>query len=308
MGLGDSFLGPVLNFAGGILRNRSQRNQAQAQMDFQEKMSNTAHQREVKDLIAAGINPMLSAKLGGASTPQGAMAQIENVGEAATRGMVQGTQAQLQSAQAVNMGADTELKHEQANLASAQAAETIARTPTHAATIEQIYQNISESVARIQNIEQQVRTGGATEANLKQQTANLQEIIPQIRATVANLKAQTTLAGAHTTLAGKQATLAGAQTAQQEAQTELTGELTKSQKQHVQANLPRLEAALKNLERIHTEMQTPQLQNRESVMSGLGGVIHETLNAINPFQFIMPTLQLGKPAAAPRDTRKDWKK
>lgn len=34
-----------------------------------ERLSNTAHQREIKDLYKAGLNPILSAKYGGSSTP-----------------------------------------------------------------------------------------------------------------------------------------------------------------------------------------------------------------------------------------------
>lgn len=48
--------------------------EAEKNRSWQEYMSNTAHQREVQDLIKAGLNPVLSASLGGSSTPSGATA------------------------------------------------------------------------------------------------------------------------------------------------------------------------------------------------------------------------------------------
>lgn len=72
-----SVAGDYLQYKGQQDTNEANQTNAREQMAFQERMSNTSHQREVADLRAAGINPVLSAN-SGASTPAGSTSTAQN--------------------------------------------------------------------------------------------------------------------------------------------------------------------------------------------------------------------------------------
>lgn len=117
-------IGGVASALGQHSANRANAAAAQAQMDFQERMSNTAYQRAMKDMQKAGLNPILAGRLGGASSPGGSMPNIQNPlsGAGATGAAV--TQAfnnsALTAAQVQQTKAQTNLTNQQAGVINQQ--------------------------------------------------------------------------------------------------------------------------------------------------------------------------------------------
>ena len=103
-GIGGA-IGGLFGYKGQKDTNVASAQQAKQQMDFQERMSNTAVQRRMADLRKGGLNPILA---GGkeASSPSGAMAPMGNKATSAMQAASQTASTALMAHQAKKTSAE----------------------------------------------------------------------------------------------------------------------------------------------------------------------------------------------------------
>lgn len=99
-------------------------NQANA---FSAQQYATRYQTQVKDMEAAGLNPMLSYMQSPGSSPTGQQAQVENPMASATEAFHQSKQRDLLSAQVRKVDAEAKVSDEQAKLIAQQVIESKSR-------------------------------------------------------------------------------------------------------------------------------------------------------------------------------------
>ena len=171
-----SLIGSGLSFLGGQAQNAASAEAAARQMEFQKDMSDTSYQRQIKDLEAAGINPMLVTKLGGASTPPGAMPSFVNPGLMAAQSFsaMQSSQAAKQQAETAERLSESQIR--QVEAATAKIIEEIKNIPLEGV-------RLHETAWMLFNQAKLYQEQGATQ----------QQVRDQLMATVQKLIAETDL-------------------------------------------------------------------------------------------------------------------
>lgn len=206
MSIFDGIIGGALSFLGGERANVSRERIADEANSFSAEQYATRYQTTVKDLTAAGLNPMLAYSQGAGSAPSGQQAQgIENTMASATEGFQKATQAQLMKQQIAqskeqitNIQADTLLK--QANAAAAESQAKL--TSAQASKVE-----MEEGLAGAQKMETLARavgTGSQMRAGTQSQEALAKVYFSQVavnKATLPRLASEVVLNTANASLA-----------------------------------------------------------------------------------------------------------
>lgn len=150
MGWG-ALIGAAAGVGGGLLGNYLNSREMRKQREWMERMSNSAHQREVQDLRNAGLNPILSATGGnGASTPQGQLIPMEDPIE---KGINSALAIRAQESTIGLQDAEAGQATTQSKLNEANALQAHENAKLLSITQDKVRREIDEVNARIKNLE-----------------------------------------------------------------------------------------------------------------------------------------------------------
>ncbi len=156
----DWLTAPVASLASGVAgflgqqdTNAANRELAAENTAFQERMSNTAYQRQVKDLEAAGLNPMLAyIKGGGASTPSGTVLPMQNAISAGTSSAESAARSSKVGVEVSNIESQSMLNRANAFLTQSQEQLNFASAADKRAHINLMENQVEKIKAEIKNI------------------------------------------------------------------------------------------------------------------------------------------------------------
>jgi len=189
----DAIIGGVANLVGTQMTNQAAAERAESAQNFSAQQYATRYQTTVKDLMGAGLNPMLAYSQGPGTSPTGVQAPVQNALGSAVEGYNRTkatsaasalqeeqinqskSQTTLNSAQAAKAVAEAEVSKEQAELLRTQVPKAQQETKTSEELGKAYIQQAGASAAQAAKAYEEIKNIAQNNENLRAELQRLKQ-------------------------------------------------------------------------------------------------------------------------------------